>query len=100
MATITYCDLCMVPLKENDYYIMFISEPRNSNFETIEEFIEYKKQVENGMKEICPQCKYVFDKMFELRLQKLSELADEINFNYNLPSRKNPNERKNKKEKQ
>jgi hypothetical protein len=37
--------------------------------------------------------------MFELRLHRLCELAEEINLTYNLPSKKNPKERKNEKEK-
>jgi hypothetical protein len=59
------------------------------------DYYNYIKKIEKEVKEICPTCKHVFDRMFELRLCRLSELADEINDTYDLPSKKNPKERGN-----
>jgi hypothetical protein len=96
---VSYCDLCGTPLKEGNYLMLYICEPRNTNFNEIGEYMEYMKKVERGVKEICPSCKHVFDRMFELRLERLSELAGEIMNTYNLPSKKNPKEKGNGKEK-
>jgi hypothetical protein len=95
---VSYCDLCGTPLKENNYYMLYTSEPKNTNFNEMNDYYNYLKKVEQGVKEVCPSCKHIFDKIFELKLERLSELANEINFTYNLPSKKNPKERKNEKE--
>jgi hypothetical protein len=73
--------------------MLYISEPRIVG--GFGEYCDYMKKVENGVKEICPTCKQIFYKMFELRLKRLSELADEINLTYNLQ----PKDKKNGKEK-
>jgi len=78
--------------------MLYISTPRNSNFNEVDDYYNYIKKVEKEVKEICPTCKHVFDRMFELRLTRLSELAEEISNTYDLTSKKNPNERKNEKE--
>jgi len=96
---VSYCDLCATPLKENNSFMLYITEPRSSNFDEITGYAEYVNKVRRGVKEICPTCKHVFDKMFELRLQRLCELTEEINVTYNLQSKKNPKERGNGKEK-
>lgn len=99
---INYCDLCNTPLKEGSYYMLYISEPvnqNNTNYNETENFYNYLNQVRKEIKEICPKCKDIFDRMFALRLQRLSELTDEINLTYNLQSKSNPKERKNGKEK-
>lgn len=97
MATVTYCDLCMQPLKENGFFVLYISSPNETNVNE-SDYYSFLKKVQRETKEICPSCKHVFDKMFELRLHRLSELAQEINQTYELPSKKNPTERKNEKE--
>jgi len=96
---VEYCDLCASPLKENNYWMLYVSEPRDTNFNEIEDYAVYMKRVEREVKEICPSCKHIFDKMFELKLQRLSELTEELNLTYKLPTKLNPKERKNDKEK-
>lgn len=96
---INYCDLCNTPLKEKEYFMLYISDPKTPKCNDIKEYYDYMKLVEKSVKEICPMCKYVFDKMFELRVHRLSELTEEINEMYNLTSLKNPKERKNGKDK-
>jgi len=93
---VNYCDLCGTPLKENNYYSLYCIDPGKKNG-TEEEYYAYIAQIRRTQKEICPTCKHIFDKMFELRLQRLSELSEEINNIYKLPSLKNPMERDNKK---
>jgi hypothetical protein len=96
---VNYCDLCASILKEGNFYMLYVSEPRDRDFKGMEEYLEYMKRVEGAVKEICPSCKYIFDKMFELRLQRLSELTEEINLTYNLKAKLNPKDRKNGKDK-
>lgn len=98
---INYCDLCNTPLKEGNYYVLYISEPvnTNTNYNETENFYNYLNRIRKDMQEICPKCKDIFDRMFELRLQRLPELTDEINLTYKLKSKSNPKEIKNGKEK-
>jgi len=96
---VNYCDLCGTPLKENCYFILYVSEPKYPIYENLQEYYNTMKKVEKEVKEICPTCKQIFDKIFELKLKRLSELANEINSIYNLQSKPNPKERKNGKEK-
>ena len=94
---VNYCDLCASPLKEGNFYMLYISEPRDTNFNEMAEYFDYMKKVRSSVKEVCPSCKHIFDKMFDLRLQRLSELTEEINCTYNLQS--HPKDKKNGKEK-
>jgi hypothetical protein len=96
---VNYCDLCNAPLKEGNYYMIYLTEPEQKNIKNMGEYYDYLDKIEKEVKEICPSCKHVFDRMFELRLQKLSELANEILNIYNLQSKLNPKERKNGKDK-
>ena len=96
---ITYCDLCAAPLKDNNAFMLYITEPKDSNFNEISNYVEYMKKVQQGVKEICPSCKHIFDKIFDLKLQRLSELTEEINLTYNLKAKLNPKDRKDGKEK-
>ena len=98
MARVDYCDLCGQPLKEDAMWILYLSPPRDG-YKADETYTEYLNRIEKGSKEICPTCKYIFDKMFELRMSRLSELANEIMKIYNLQTKPNPKERKNGKEK-
>jgi hypothetical protein len=96
---VNYCDLCGEPLKDNNFFMLYITRPEKTNFEEIGNMMNYLQNVQREVKEVCPTCKHIFDKIFELRLSKLSELRDEIDEIYNLPSLRNPKERKNGKDK-
>lgn len=97
---VNYCDLCSAPIKEGNFYMLYMSEPKDKNsLESLNDYHNYMDKVEKGVKEICPTCKHIFDRMFQLRLQRLSELTEELNLTYNLTSKKNPKERKNGKDK-
>lgn len=96
---VVYCDLCGSILKEGGSAVLYISEMRSKDIKDTEAYYDYLKKVKEESKEICPTCLKIFNKIFELRLQRLSELTEEINLIYNLKSIKNPKERKNGKEK-
>lgn len=83
---VTYCDLCSCVLKEENYYSLYVAEPSGRK-ETADEYYNYLQKVSKEIKTICPSCKHIFDKIFELRLQRLSELTEEINLIYNLKSK-------------
>lgn len=96
---VNYCDLCGTIMKENNYYTLYIKDPSVTHFGSEEEYWNNVAKIQRDIKEICPTCKHIFDKMFELRIEKLYELTAEINKIYNVPSKKNPKERGNGKEK-
>lgn len=93
---VDYCDLCNQPMKEDAMWVLYLSPPRESDKED-ESYNNYLKRIEKGSKVICPSCKYIFDKIFELRLVRLAELADEINRIYQLPYKKDKKHGKEKK---
>jgi hypothetical protein len=98
---VNYCDLCSAPLKENEYFMLYVSTPSSYPIHPneMEDYYNYLNKVRSGVKEICPSCKHIFDKMFELRLQRLSELTDEINLIFDLHSKSNLKEKNNGKDK-
>jgi hypothetical protein len=93
---VNYCDLCNQPLKDDDYFMFYISEAKSAKSTNLAEYCDCIDKVKKEFREVCPTCKHIFDKMFELRLLRLSELTEEINLNYNLPSKKKSNEKKQK----
>jgi len=102
---IHYCDLCGVPMKTNTFFVLYCSAPDKNapnpeDYEDIQdyykEYIHYISKITKDVKTICPKCKAIYDQMFSLRLQRLCELSAEINNIYNLPSKSNPKDRKNK----
>lgn len=96
---IKYCDLCTVPIKKGEQWVLYLSSPTAPGWDYNKSYVDNLANVEKGCKEICPTCKHIFDKMFQLRLQRLYELTEEINQIYDAPTKKNPKERKNGKEK-
>ena len=96
---VSYCDLCGSALKEGNFFTLYIKDPHVQHFDDEEEYWKAVAKIQRDVKEICPTCKHIFDRMFELRIQKLYELTEEINSIYELPSKKNPKEKDNGKEK-
>jgi len=95
-------------MKENDYYSLYVNNPKNQppdnqKFDNTTDYYnayyKYISQLQKETKYICPSCKYIFDKIFEYRLEGLYKLTEECNKLFNLPIKKNPKERKNGKEK-
>lgn len=94
---INYCDLCGQPLKENNYYMLYVTTPATTSLSSAHEYEDTIKSIQKDIKEICPTCKHIFDSIFELRLKKLCELTEEINKNYQLPAKNKKNDKKKKK---
>jgi hypothetical protein len=102
---VNYCDLCGQPMKNGNFYALYLAPPNvhtpdRSDYQDTNDFrqayLQYLETVAKETKEVCPTCKHIFDKMFELRLVGLSELSTELHRIYNLPSKKNPKERDNR----
>lgn len=95
---VSYCDLCLAPFKENDMYMLRVSRPITS--EDINSYYEsenaYWSKLKKEIKEICPTCKVLFDKIFELRRDNLCVLANQLQVQFDLsPKNKGgKNERK------
>lgn len=94
---IHYCDLCDCPLKENDFYILGFINQKDNNYST-----NYYQDSNNNidklaktLKEICPKRKEIIDRIFELRVNNLNQLTQELLGIYELPS----NNKRNKHEK-
>jgi hypothetical protein len=98
---INYCDLCNLPLKNNDYYHFYITESQKekSSYNNLEDYYSYLNMVKQEIKDICPKCKEVIDRIFELRMENLSRLSEELLGIYKLQLKPNPKEGKNGKEK-
>jgi hypothetical protein len=86
-------------MKEGTSFILYMADPRNPKLAKITNYETYYALIKNEVKEVCPTCKNIFDKMFELRLHRLNELADELNRIYLLKTKSNLKERKNDKNK-
>jgi len=96
VATVIYCDLCGQPVKENEIYFLYIAPP--TNMRTLHSsYAELIGMVKKEGKEVCLRCKEIFDRIFELRLQRLNELTEEINQVYNLPTKEKPKKKKKRK---
>jgi hypothetical protein len=90
---VDYCDLCLLPMKENDCYMLSIASAKDRNYTTMEEYNACMDKLLKGIKYVCPTCKYIFDKIFELRMQNLSQLSNELLGIYNLPPKENKDEK-------
>ena len=87
---VVYCDLCLEPLKNNRCYSLYITsvnsvEPvQHDNIEDYyKDYDERMREVAKEMKVICPDCKKLFDKIFEYRKQNLAQLTQECEDLYN-----------------
>jgi len=94
---VNYCDLCNIPLKENDYFRLYISNSKETKFDNITDYYKYLDKVQKEVKEICPTCKYIIDKIFEYRAEELYKLTEDCKHLFGLPTILNPKERKNEK---
>jgi hypothetical protein len=102
MAMVNYCDLCGVPLKGKDYYTIYSAYANNdvSGISYNEQaYLDYIKKLQKEIKEICPRCKELTDRMFEYRLEGMYKLTEQCYELFGLPEKKNPKERDNGKEK-
>jgi len=95
---VNYCDLCGVPLKDGEYFTLYIASPVNKeNAEAITNYYDYLAKVEKEVKDICPSCKKLMNEMFKLRLQNLNQISDELFGIYDLSPKKAKRNDKNNK---
>jgi len=95
---INYCDLCGSPLKENNFTTLYVNNPNNpppdsTKFDNIDDYSKaynsYILRLQRDVKEICPSCRHLFNKIFEYRLEGMAKLTEDCRYLFNLPT-KNP----------
>jgi len=106
---VNYCDLCRVPLKDGDYYMLYITkaQPEQQAQQSQEEvqklygdsfnsyaYYDYVKKVQQGVKDVCPKCKEIFDRLFAVRMERIGELADDIMLTFEQKTKIPPHEKK------
>ena len=95
---VQYCDLCMSPIKEGEVCMLYSTKPGAlpppKDAQDTEAYYEYLLSVAREVKEICPCCKDIFDRIFDLKLTRLCEIVKDIEGTWKLPNKLNPKERK------
>ena len=98
---IEYCDICDTPLKNGDFWTLYMTHDANKTQDAQDFYNDYQnyiKRLEKEVKDICPSCKRLIDEIFRLRLQNLNQINLELLGIYDLPSY-NKKDKKNGKEK-
>ena len=94
---VKYCDLCNIPLKEKDYYLLYIIKPiLMTNTNNQYDYIALLQKVEKEVKDVCPRCKTIIDEIFRLRMQNLNQLSLELLGMYEEKPKERPNGKKKK----
>jgi len=62
----------------------------DNNTEYKAAYERYIAQLQRDVKDICPSCKFIYDKIFEYRLQNMSKLTEECEHLFNLPANEFP----------
>jgi hypothetical protein len=74
-----HCDLCDIPLKENDCYKHLVTkEIYEKEFKSEREYTDYIEKIQKEIKYICPTCKEVIDLIFKYRRDGLYQLKNEL----------------------
>ena len=85
---VLYCDLCGNPIKPGEQWNLFCCPPNESKLDTEESYYAFINKVKKEIKEMCPTCHFLFEKIFEYRLQGVSKLTEECTELFNLPTNK------------
>ena len=77
---ISYCDLCGSVVKDGSQFYLYVANAADNtpDINNRDSYAQFLGELYKDVKEICPKCKYVIDKIFELRLQNLSKLNEEL----------------------
>ena len=99
---VNYCDLCSQPLKD-EYYVLYSHHVspthKQLNEMTQIEYENYITTVNKKSKEICIACNDMLNRIFTLRLERISELALDIKKIYDKDTKVPPHEQKKKRKK-
>jgi len=99
---IEYCDICDTPLKDGDFWTLYLTHDTNKAQDVQDFYNDYQnyiKRLEKEVKDVCPSCKKLIDEIFKFRLQNLNQINNELFGIYELQTKPNPKDRKNGKEK-
>jgi archaellum component FlaC len=83
---INYCDLCDSPLKDDDFYTVYIAySGQHKNINTTEDYYNTLDKIKKQVKEVCPKYKQIMDEIFRLRRQNLTAISLELLGMYESP---------------
>ena len=69
---VVYCDLCNMPIKKEHYFLQIVaSDTTVKTYDIIKE-----------IKDVCPNCKDLLEKVFKKRLKYLQRLSKNISRMY------------------
>jgi hypothetical protein len=90
---VIFCDLCGSIVKDTEAYLLYIDPPSDINT-MHESYQDQLLRIVKTKKIVCSKCYDVFTKIFDLRMERLCELTQEINSIANVPMQPTPKERK------
>jgi len=95
MANVSYCDICSTPLKDKDYYKLYITKYTDgSEIKTEDDYYKYLDFIQKQLRDVCPSCKVLIDEIFRLKLKNISALNTELIGLFSLPSSDHENKKK------
>jgi hypothetical protein len=90
---VDFCDMCGAIIKDK-FFTLYIASPKYSTSSDSDDYgncnetyNDYLTKIRNESKIMCPNCKIIFDEIFRLRLNQLSELTAELYRIYESPTR-------------
>jgi hypothetical protein len=95
-------------MKDNNFYSLYATSPDtctpnpdkyDNQDDYLKDYARFINRVSKETKQICPTCKHIFDKVFEFRLIRLSELNEELMNIYKMPPKDLLKDKKNDKKK-
>jgi hypothetical protein len=92
---ILYCDICGSPVKDKDYYKLYITKYTDgSEIKTEDEYYKYLDFIQKQLKDVCPSCKVLLDEIFKLKFNNVSAINAELLGIFNLPVKDHENKKK------
>jgi hypothetical protein len=91
---IIYCDLCSQPVKGYKWRILFYQFVENPPFQTDDNPSSFVKKEE---KEVCESCYKGLQDIFNKRMLRLCQEAEELRKTYEIPAKKPEHELKKRK---
>jgi hypothetical protein len=87
----------MLPIKDNDYYalsLQYCKDVTKLEDSNDDEYMEYIRKAQKNVKQICPTCREIIEKILEYRMENLSKLSNALLGIWKLPPKENPNDKK------